>query len=280
MARLLQVDAFTEVPFGGNPAAVCLLGEGPAPSDAWMQALAAEMNLSETAFVRPCDGRAGAEPTDLELELRWFTPENEVELCGHATLASAHALWEEGVLTPAAAARFHTKSGLLTCRRQGALITMDFPREPLSAAPPPAGLLQALGVTATWTGKNRLHFTVEVSDAAVVRGLSPDFARLRAVDVRAVAVTAPSDEADVDFVSRFFAPREGIDEDPVTGSAHSGLGEHWGARLGKTRLRARQVSARAGLVDVELSEARVALSGSAVTVFRGELGVSVTAHRG
>lgn len=257
---LVHVDAFTATPFAGNPAAVCVLD---APREApWMQAVAAEMNLPETAFVvAQADG----------FGLRWFTPTVEVDLCGHATLASAHALWEDGRLPLAAAARFHTKSGLLTATRRGDWIELDFPAEPAAAAEPPAALPAALGVPARWTGRNRLDWLVEVDSAATVRRLTPDLGRLAEVPGRGVIVTAPGDDGRHDFVSRFFAPRAGIPEDPVTGSAHCCLGPFWAARLGRAELTGYQASRRGGTVRVRVAGARTLLAGQAVTVFRGAL---------
>ena len=257
---LVQVDAFTDTPFAGNPAAVCLL-ETPR-DDGWLQAVGAEMNLPETAFVRPlADG----------FELRWFTPSVEVDLCGHATLAAAHVLWETKRLAPDAVARVHTRSGLLTAARRDGWIELDFPAEAASAAPAPAALTEALGVAAAWTGRNRFDWLVEVETAAVVRALTPDLARLATVPTRGVIVTARADDGRVDFVSRFFAPRAGIPEDPVTGSAHCCLGPYWAPRFGRTSLTGYQASPRGGLVRVRLAGDRVILGGHAVTVLQGEL---------
>lgn len=257
-----HVDAFARNPFGGNPAAVCLLSE---PKEAgWMQDVAREMNLSETAFLRQ-NGTAH--------ELRWFSPETEVDLCGHATLATAHILWEEGLLSPSDSARFDTRSGRLTAARAGEWIEMDFPAEPETAAHPPAGLLEALAASPRYIGKNRFDYLIEVESEEKVRGLRPDFERLARLDMRGVMVTAPSASPEYDFVSRFFAPGAGISEDPVTGSAHCCLGPFWGKRLKKIRLKGFQVSARGGEVRVENNGDRVRLSGQAVTVFRGKLSV-------
>jgi PhzF family phenazine biosynthesis protein len=257
---LLQIDAFTSEPFAGNPAAVCILRSQP--DTGWMQRVAREMNLSETAFLRRQDDG---------FDLRWFTPRVEVDLCGHATLAAAHALWQECRLAPDAHARFHTRSGVLTAGRRDVWIELDFPAEPAVAAEPPAALAAALGVTATWTGRNRLDWLVAIDSAGAVRGLAPDLPRLATVPTRGVIVTAPSDDARVDFVSRFFAPGAGIPEDPVTGSAHCCLGPFWAARLGRTQLTGYQASSRGGTVHVRLAGDRVVLAGRAVTVFRGEL---------
>ena len=258
--RIVQVDAFTDTPFRGNPAAVCVL---PDERDAaWMQAVAAEMNLSETAFlVKRADG----------FGLRWFTPAVEVDLCGHATLASAHVLWEDRHLAREAQARFHTKSGLLTADRRGEWIELDFPvkRETPAAAPP--GLAEALGAAPKYVGKNQFDYLVEVDSEDTVRALAPDHTALAKLPVRGVIVTSRASTHGFDFVSRFFAPGSGIAEDPVTGSSHCALGPFWGARLGKTQMLAYQASARGGVVRVRLAGERVALGGQAVTVLRGEL---------
>jgi PhzF family phenazine biosynthesis protein len=260
--RLVQVDAFTDRPFSGNPAAVVVLDE---PGDAaWMQNVALEMNLSETAFlVRRTDGG---------FDLRWFTPAVEVDLCGHATLASAHVLWEEGHLARELTARFHTRSGLLTAqRREDGSIVLDFPSTPASEAEPPAGLLEALGMRSAYVAKNAFDYLVQAESEAAVRGLTPDFAALGRVEARGIVVTARATSPGFDFVSRFFAPAAGINEDPVTGSAHTTLGPYWAARLGKTAFTAYQASPRGGVVQVELALDRVLLGGRAVTVLRGEL---------
>lgn len=257
---IVQVDAFTDRPFAGNPAAVCIL-DAPR-EEQWMRDVAAEMNLSETAFLhRRDDGWS----------LRWFTPEVEVDLCGHATLASAHVLWQDGHLPPDAQARFHTRSGLLTAARQGAWIVMDFPAKPEQAAPAPDGLEQALGVRPVYTGRSQFDWLVEVESEAVVRALKPDLGLLARVDARGVIVTARGADGAHDFVSRFFAPRVGVPEDPVTGSAHCVLAPFWAARLGRDALTGFQASRRGGLVRVRVAGDRVELGGQAVTVMRGEL---------
>ena len=256
---IYHVNAFTRRPFAGNPAAVCLLGDMPGAG--WMQNVAAQMNLSETAFLCPeADG----------FRLRWFTPAVEVDLCGHATLASAHVLWESGLLPEGEPARFLTRSGPLGARRQGPLIELDFPSCPARPASPPAELGEALGARLAWAGRNGSDWLVEVRSEAELRGLAPDFRRLARVPVRGVIVTSRS-SGEYDFVSRFFAPASGVAEDPVTGSAHCCLGPFWGARLGKRELRAYQSSARGGEVHVRLAGERVLLGGEAVTVLRGEL---------
>jgi PhzF family phenazine biosynthesis protein len=257
---LLGIDAFTSERFRGNPAAVCLLEE---PTDeTWMQALAAEMNLSETAFVVAQDDG---------YNLRWFTPTTEVRLCGHATLASAHALWETGRLASDQEARFHTRwKGLLTATTSSAGIVLDFPAAPSSPCDAPDQLAEALGVSIVAVAVNDLHHIVELADADAVRNANPNFGALSKITVE-VAITAPSDDDDHDFVSRFFAPTYGIDEDPVTGSAHTSLGPYWAAKLGKTQLRARQVSRRGGELLVRVRGDRVDLIGQAITVWQGEL---------
>jgi PhzF family phenazine biosynthesis protein len=258
---LYQVDAFADRPFAGNPAAVCLL---PEPRDArWMQDVAREMNLSETAFLDPvADG----------FNLRWFTPAIEVELCGHATLASAHVLWETGKLGEGETARFHTLSGLLTADRRGEWIELDFPARRAEEMEPPAGLLAALGATGPrFVGKSRYDYFLELATEDAVRAMTPEFQALKSLPVRGVIVTARSSSAAFDFVSRFFAPGSGIDEDPVTGSAHTTLGPYWADRLGKEDLLAYQASARGGVVKVRLVGDRVKLGGQAVTVLQGRL---------
>ncbi len=257
---LFQVDAFTDRPFAGNPAAVCLLNEPGDP--AWMQRVASEMNLAETAFLcKQDDGYS----------LRWFTPAVEVDLCGHATLASAHTLWEQGYLTAGAQARFHTKSGLLTAEQQGDWIELNFPAKPEKAAESIPGLAEALGCTPTYVGMSQFDCLVEVESEAIVRALKPDFARLVAIPARGVIVTSRASTPGYDFVSRFFGPRVGVLEDPVTGSAHCVLGPFWGQRLGREQLTGYQASPRGGVVRVRLAGERVRLGGQAVTVLRGEL---------
>jgi len=258
--RITQVDAFTNRPFAGNPAAVCLLPKAAEP--AWMLNVAREMNLAETAFlVRQKDG----------YDLRWFTPEIEIDLCGHATLASAHVLWEEGHLTPNTQARFHTKSGLLTADRKDAWIELDFPATPAPAASAPAGLIESLGAKPRFVGRSRFDYLVEVDDEATVRRLAPDLGTLARVDARGVIVTSRAEQGKYDFVSRFFAPQSGVPEDPVTGSAHCALTPYWSAKLGKNELVAYQASPRGGELRVRLDGDRVHLAGQAVTVLRGEL---------
>ncbi len=259
---IFQVDAFTSEPFRGNPAGVCLL-EKPA-SAAWMQAVAAEMNVSETAFVHPeGDG----------FRLRWFTPAVEVKLCGHATLAASHILWQEGKLDPGQPARYRTLSGPLTASRSGDFIELDFPSRPLKDEAPDwaEALVGALGVKPCYIGTSAEDALVEAVDEETVRTLRPDFAAVRALPVRGVIVTARSDKPGYDFVSRFFAPAVGVDEDPVTGSSHCVLIPYWAARLKKTRLVACQASARGGELRLELAGDRVRIAGRAVTVIEGRL---------
>jgi PhzF family phenazine biosynthesis protein len=257
---IVQVDAFTDKPFAGNPAAVCVL---PAPRDeAWMQNVAREMNLSETAFLVRDGG---------DFQLRWFTPAVEVALCGHATLASAHALWECGHLKPGEQARFHTRSGLLTADRHGDWIEMDFPAKIDQPVDAPPGLEQVLGAKLRYVGRNQFDYLVEVDSEPVLRSLKPNFSLLSQLPVRGVIVTALADNRGFDFVSRFFAPAAGVNEDPVTGSAHCCLGPYWAKRQGKTELLAYQASPRGGVVRVRVNGDRVLLGGQAVTVLRGEL---------
>ena len=257
---IYQVDSFTARPFAGNPAAVCIL---PAPaSDAWMRDVTREMNLSETAFLVPKEG---------EFNLRWFTPKMEVELCGHATLASAHVLWETGVLAPDKQARFHTLSGLLTAERKGEWIELDFPAKPEEPAKPWDELLTGLGITPRYVGKSQFDYLVEADSEEAVRKIDPDFTLLKRTKARGVIVTARAEGGEFDFVSRFFAPAAGVDEDPVTGSAHCVLAPFWAKRLGKTEFVAFQASMRGGVVRVRLEGKRVKLGGQAVTVMRGEL---------
>jgi predicted PhzF superfamily epimerase YddE/YHI9 len=258
--RITQVDAFTNTPFRGNPAAVCVL---PGPADAtWMQSVAAEMNLSETAFLHREEGA---------FRLRWFTPTVEVDLCGHATLASAHVLWEEGHLARGERARFATRSGTLTADAAGGFIELDFPASPTLPATAPAELLPGLGVAATFVGTTQFDYLVELASEETVRTLRPDLTQLGRIPTRGIIVTARASSAGYDFVSRFFGPQSGVPEDPVTGSAHCALGPYWQSRLGKDAFVAHQASARGGDVRVTVAGDRVKLAGQAVTVLRGEL---------
>lgn len=262
--KIVQIDAFSSRPFGGNPAAVCLLSEYPA--DTWLLSVAREMNLSETAFLKR---------REEGFDLRWFTPELEVELCGHATLASAHFLWKEGALEPGETARFHTLSGWLCASQKSGWIEMDLPSEPpedVSAAP---DLLRSLGVEARYLGKNRFDYIVEVESEAILRSMSPDFKLLADLTERGVMVTCTADRSEFDFVSRFFAPAVGVDEDPVTGSAHCCLAPFWSSRLQKDELVGYQASRRGGEVRTRLRGDRVLLAGQAVTVLEGQLQIEV-----
>jgi len=259
--RITQVDAFTNKPFAGNPAAVCML---PKPAEpAWMLNVAREMNLAETAFlVKQRDG----------YDLRWFTPAVEVDLCGHATLASAHVLWEDGHLKPDAQARFHTKSGLLTADRRDGLIELDFPATPAKPIPAPAGLVEALGAKPMFVGRSPFDVFVEVENESTVRTLAPNLSAIAEIQARGVIVTSRGDgKSKYDFVSRFFAPQSGVPEDPVTGSAHCALAPYWSAKLGKRELIAYQASPRGGELRLRLVGDRVKIGGQAVTVLRGEL---------
>ena len=263
---ITQVDAFTSTPFSGNPAAVCVL---TAPrKETWMANVAREMNLSETAFLVPDIVDHGA------FQLRWFTPTVEIALCGHATLASAHVLWEEGRLAPHVSARFHTKSGLLTCTRIGTWIEMDFPATFVEPAEPPAQLAEALGAEFKFVGRSKFDYLLELDGEETVRALSPNQHLLRQLPVRGIIVTSlanPANTQHYDFVSRFFAPGSGVDEDPVTGTAHCALAPYWSSRIGKHEMIGFQASPRGGIVKVRPVEDRVFLSGQAVTVLRGEL---------
>jgi len=257
---LWLIDAFTDAPFGGNPAGVCLLKESK-PQE-WMQALAREMNQAETAFLRPGKDK---------FELRWFTPTVEVDLCGHATLASAHYLWEKKLLKPAATAKFETRSGLLTATRKQGWIKLDFPATPAAPCDPPPYLLDAFKAPGATVLRSRFDYMVVLEDAAKLRKATPDMRLLRAVETRGIILTAPSDQSGVDFLSRFFAPAAGVDEDPVTGSAHCALTPYWAERLGRPTLTGYQASRRGGTVRVEHAGERVRLSGKAVTVLKGTL---------
>ncbi len=260
MPAIFQVDAFTTERFKGNPAAVCVL-EGPADEE-WMQAVAAEMNLSETAFIFPWKGG---------YNLRWFTPITEVDLCGHATLASAFILYNENMQPAAEAIRFFTKSGVLAVAQKNDLLQMDFPAEPPHEFIPPPALMRALGVADISAWRNRMDVLIELDDEVELKRLNPDFSALAELPVRGIIVTSRSHDSRYDFVSRFFAPRVGVNEDPVTGSAHCCLGPFWAKRLARKELVAYQASARGGVVNVAVDGERVKLSGHAVLVMRGEI---------
>ncbi|MGB8252240.1 MAG: PhzF family phenazine biosynthesis protein [Anaerolineaceae bacterium] len=262
--KIYQVDAFTDQPFKGNPAGVCVLDKTkPEP---WMQSIAMEMNLSETAFVLKMEDG---------FSLRWFTPKKEVSLCGHATLATAHILWETGVLKPDEVARFQTKSGLLTAKRIDDWIELDFPFRPVKIVKDFDVLNSALGIkpvcTSVAASDKGDYYLLELDNEKAVRGLNPDFIKLLSINARAVIVTSRSDDPAYDFVSRFFAPWLGINEDPVTGSAHCYLTPYWSEKLGKTSMNGYQASARGGVVGCRWEGERVYLKGQAVTIFRGDL---------
>lgn len=313
--RCWQVDAFTDHPFGGNPAAIYWLDHDAETS--WMQLVAAEMNLSETAFVRrtppqsvlsqfPLDDKTGTVPhsqrrfpdepplavsrelplhgntetrDDLTrpvaqgeelLELRWFTPTMEVDLCGHATLATAHAVWSDELVPRDQPLRFKTRSGILICRLEGNFIELDFPATPATEITPSAALIDALKFIPKFVGNSRFYQLVVVDSEQLVRSMQPDFAKLVQVPTLGVIVSARSDDPRFDFVSRFFAPAMGVDEDPVCGSAHCCLAPYWSERLGKTVLSAYQASQRGGVLKLRVEGDRVVLGGQAVTVWRGE----------
>ncbi|MEU7001102.1 PhzF family phenazine biosynthesis isomerase [Nonomuraea sp. NPDC046570] len=254
--RLFTVDAFTGAAFQGNPAAVCLL-DSAAPEE-WMQSVAAEMRLSETAYL-------------IGNSLRWFTPAVEVSLCGHATLATAHVLYSTGAAT--GPLHFETKGGILTVNQAtDGLIIMDFPAKEVTPATVPEGLEKALGAKVLSAHRNQFDLLLELESDAAVASLTPDIPALSKVDVRGVIVTAQADaERDADYVSRFFAPRVGVPEDPVTGSAHCALAPYWSARLGRPHLTGTQLSARGGTIQTTTRGDRVDLAGHAVTILSGNL---------
>lgn len=276
---LLHIDAFTDHAFAGNPAAVCLLP--PASSDAWKQSLAAEMNLSETAFVEPATASNSAADSiapERIFNLRWFTPKAEVPLCGHATLASAHALWQEGIVPPTEEIAFDTLSGRLRARLSAEGITLDFPVNIAEPAPVPPALEAALGATVLAYGESKTKLLAELANEAAVAALAPNFTAILQLPKEGVIVTARADAnttsssaPQADFVSRFFAPKIGVPEDPVTGSSHAVLALWWSAKLGKTEFFARQISARGGAMHLRLDGDRVFLTGKAVTITRGTL---------
>ena len=256
--KIYQVDAFTEKPFKGNPAAVCIFEEHA--DETWMQNVAKEMNLSETAFlIRYKDG----------YNLRWFTPNSEVDLCGHATLASAHILWEKGYLRKDQEVEFYTKSGILTAKIDEGWIQLNFPATHEERVESPVELIHALGVNPVYVGKNIFDYIVEVESEDIIYNIKPDFTMLLKVPMRGVIVTAKSKE--YDFISRFFAPAVGVFEDPVTGSAHCCLGPYWMKKLGKDSFAAYQASERGGILKVKVAGDRVLIFGKAVTVMEGQL---------
>lgn len=258
--EIYQVDAFTDKPYQGNPAAVCLLEE---PKDVdWLKNVASEMSLPETAFILK---------EEEGYNLRWFTPTSEVELCGHATLASAHVLWETGQVDKSEDIYFKTKSGVLTARRNEEWIELDFPIEAVQEEFTPQLLLNALEVEPLYVGKNRFDYLIEVASEDIVKNIDPDLKLLKEVDTRGVIVTSKSNSKKYDFISRFFAPAIGIDEDPVTGSAHCALAPYWQEKLDKKEFTAYQASSRGGSLKIRLADDRVFLSGKAITVLKGEL---------
>jgi PhzF family phenazine biosynthesis protein len=258
--KIYQVDAFTNKPFTGNPAAVCILKEQK--SDKWLLDIAKEMNLSETAFlIEENDG----------YRLRWFTPTVEENLCGHATLSAAHILWEKGYLDKTSTAKFYTRSGLLTAELREDWIQLDFPALSEEEVTPPEDLLRALQISPTYVGRSTFDYIVEVDSEEIVRNLNPDFTLLDRINARGVIVTSISNNSEYDFVSRFFAPKEGIPEDPVTGSAHCSLGPYWMNKLNKNEFIAYQASSRGGVLRVEVRGDRIKLYGQALTILEGEL---------
>ena len=259
--QVIQVDAFTNRAFQGNPAAVCVLPS--LQDDRWMQSVAREMNLSETAFLLK---------QDRHYSLRWFTPTTEVPLCGHATLASAHVLWTEGYASTGQELKFETKSGVLTAKYQDDWIELNFPVNRSQDIPPSTKLSDALGVNLKTVLYNSLGYLVEVASARQVQQLQPNFTLLKQLPISNVIVTSKAQDSEYDFVSRFFAPGLGIDEDPVTGAAHCCLAPYWRDRLQKNQFLAYQASSRGGVVKVNYDGGdRVTLLGQAVTVMRGEL---------
>lgn len=257
---IYQVDAFTDKAFGGNPAAVCVLKE--AAEEELMQNIAMEMNVSETAFLYK---------TGDSFSLRWFTPEVEVDLCGHATLASAYILWETGLLKKEQEAVFNTRGGRLTAKKDEQIIILDFPVEVDTETESNEIIEKALGVKTIYTGKNRMDYIVEVESEEIVRSLNPNFDVLKALNTRGVIVTSKSDSGNYDFVSRFFAPGAGIAEDPVTGSAHCCLGPYWMKKLGKNVFKAYQASKRGGTLEITVEGDRVKIGGKAVSVLVADM---------
>ena len=266
--KIVQVDAFTNKPFSGNPAAICV-SDAPL-ADELMQAIALEMNLSETAFLYPIEGG---------YSLRWFSPATEVDLCGHGTLASAHVLWSEGHLPKGETAKFNTKSGWLSATQQDDWIEMDFPTQPVTSAShvlPQLVKSLCCGSNIRAVSKNDVNYLVEIQSESALAELEPDFAEMKKLPVQGIIATAPAERNDCDFVSRYFCPVIGVNEDPVTGSAHASLAPYWQEKLGKSEMSARQISARGGVIRVRLESAtqnpnRVTISGQAITTLKGEL---------
>ncbi|HEV8238390.1 MAG TPA: PhzF family phenazine biosynthesis protein [Thermoanaerobaculia bacterium] len=261
--RYTQVDSFSAEPFRGNPAAVLVLDA--LPSAAWMQHVASELGLPATAFV--VEPAAGGD----DFVLRWFTRAAELQLCGHGTLAASRVLWEHGLAPAGELIAFAAPAGPLRASRRGDWIELDFPATPPSESPPPAGLAEALGVTPSWVGRSRFDVVAILDDEKLVREAMPDLGALRRVEARGVMISAASAGGGFDFVSRFFAPRIGIDEDSVTGSAHCSLAPYWAARLGRQEMVGYQASPRGGVVRVRLAGDRVVLGGQTAIVARGEL---------
>ncbi|MBI9046259.1 MAG: PhzF family phenazine biosynthesis protein [Anaerolineaceae bacterium] len=257
---IFQVDSFSKEPFKGNPAGVCILEEQK--SDEWMKAVAREMNLSETAFLMS-EGQG--------YRLRWFTPAAEVDLCGHATLASAHILWESGLEKPGTLIQFFTRSGLLTASLSGEWIELNFPVTRVEETAAPHGLIEAMGKEPLFVGVGGDDYLLEYESREDIFSLVPDYGLLKKVEARGVIATCQSDDDEYDFISRFFAPRVGVDEDPVTGSAHCRLVPYWKEKLGKNTFKAYQASARGGELRLRLDGERVIIGGQAVTVLKGEL---------
>jgi PhzF family phenazine biosynthesis protein len=258
--KIFLINAFTDQPFTGNPAAVCFL---PGPKDAeWMQKVAKEINLPTTAFIEHTNGG---------FSLRWFTPTTEIPLCGHGTLASAYVLWEIGYIQAEHSVSFSTKSGILTAAVKNGWIELDFPSAPDHEITAPDKLIKALGVVPKYVGKNQLDYIVEVESEDVVKNLTPAIDSIAQLPIRGVIVTSRSSSGKFDFISRFFSPAQGIVEDAVTGSAHCCLGPYWKRRLNKDEFIAYQVSSRGGMIKVKIANNRVLLSGKAVTILKGEL---------
>jgi PhzF family phenazine biosynthesis protein len=256
-----RIDAFTSEPFKGNPAAVCRL-DGPA-DEGWMRNVAKEMNLSETAFFYPIDGG---------YHLRWFTPKAEVDLCGHATLATAYYLFENEVEPVDKPVRFNTRSGWVSAVPEGDWIVMDFPANPPQQIEEPQRLAEALGVQAiSYVGAYPKAYLVEVADDSVVRSLKPDMQRIQQFPVQKICVTASDSTGHADIVSRLFAPAIGIYEDPVNGNSHTALAPYWSQKLGKTELLSHYASQRGGEVRVHHEGDRVRIAGQAVTSLAGHM---------
>ena len=260
--RIYQVDSFTSKPFSGNPAGV-VIADLELPSE-WMQLVAAEMNLAATAFA--------VRESAASFHLRWFTSTVELDLCGHATLAAAHVIWEEGAVASGSELAFRTRSGELRASGGAGSVELDFPSEAPTPVTAPDGMLASLGIEKPlYIGRNRFDYLIEIASEADVRSLRPDLGALAKFDTRGVIVTARSGTAEIDFVSRFFGPAVGVPEDPVTGSAHCALAPYWGDKMNKRQMRGLQVSRRGGTVGVRVEGARVFLLGDAVTVIRGEI---------